>query len=88
MIKKIKIFLVSILWFFLNKKNIGDNGERVVIEYYNMNYDKFSIFQKSHYKRYEFAQKQLKPYMIVGDFACGSRNTEKTQRLIFHAKIF
>ena len=52
--------------------NLENNGERMDINYYNMNYNSFNIYQKSHYKRYEFASGLLSVEDIVGDMACGS----------------
>jgi 2-polyprenyl-3-methyl-5-hydroxy-6-metoxy-1,4-benzoquinol methylase len=52
--------------------NLENNGERMDINYYNMNYNNFDIYQKSHYKRYEMVRTQLKENYIVGDMACGS----------------
>lgn len=53
-------------------KNLENGGERVDIDFYNLNYEFFNIFQKSHYKRYEFAISQLQENEVVGDMACGS----------------
>lgn len=53
-------------------KNLENDGERMDIDFYNMNYNLFDIYQKSHYKRYEFAVTQLNENDIVGDMACGS----------------
>lgn len=52
--------------------NLENNGERMDINYYNMNYDSFDIYQKSHYKRYEMAKKLIKEEYVVADMACGS----------------
>lgn len=52
--------------------NLENDGERMDIDYFNMNYDFFDIYQKSHYKRYEFASTLVKPTDVVGDMACGS----------------
>lgn len=52
--------------------NLENNGERMDIDYYNMNYDNFDIYQKSHYKRYELAKTLVEKDFIVGDMACGS----------------
>jgi cyclopropane fatty-acyl-phospholipid synthase-like methyltransferase len=52
--------------------NLENGGERMDINYYNMHYDNFDIYQKSHYKRYEFAKTLLSEDDIVGDMACGS----------------
>ena len=42
------------------------------INFYNMNYNNFDVYQKSHYKRYEFVKNFLETKDSVGDFACGS----------------
>jgi 2-polyprenyl-3-methyl-5-hydroxy-6-metoxy-1,4-benzoquinol methylase len=52
--------------------NLENDGERMDINYYNMNYNNFNIYQKSHYKRYEMARTQVKENYVVGDMACGS----------------
>lgn len=52
--------------------NLENDGERMDINYYDMNYNNFNIYQKSHYKRYEMARTQVKKDFIVGDMACGS----------------
>jgi len=48
-----------------------NNGERIYIDYLNMNYENFDIYQKSHFKRYIYAKDLIKN-KIVGDFACGT----------------
>lgn len=53
-------------------KNLENNGERMDINFYNMNYDSFDMYQKSHYKRYELATKIVEKDDVVGDMACGS----------------
>jgi len=53
-------------------KNLENNGERMDINFYNMNYDAFDMYQKSHYKRYELATTLINEDDIVGDMACGS----------------
>jgi 2-polyprenyl-3-methyl-5-hydroxy-6-metoxy-1,4-benzoquinol methylase len=52
--------------------DLENDGERMDINYYDMNYNNFNIYQKSHYKRYEMARTQVKENYIVGDMACGS----------------
>lgn len=54
------------------KKKLDGDGERVDINYYKMKYDKFDMYQKSHFHRYKFAQNYIKSNDVVGDFACGS----------------
>lgn len=52
--------------------NLENGGERMDINYYNMNYEYFDMYQKSHFKRYEFVKQFLNSNDEVGDFACGS----------------
>lgn len=52
--------------------NLENNGERMDINYYNLNYNTMDIYQKSHFKRYEFAKNLLQRDHIVGDMACGT----------------
>lgn len=52
--------------------NLENDGERMDIDYYNMDYNKFDCYQKSHYKRYEMAKTLVKENDVVGDMACGS----------------
>jgi 2-polyprenyl-3-methyl-5-hydroxy-6-metoxy-1,4-benzoquinol methylase len=56
----------------INTVNLENDGERMDINYYNMNYDNFDIYQKSHYKRYEAARALMREDFVVGDMACGS----------------
>jgi len=57
-----------------NKSNpLGDNGERVDIALTEkVNFNKLDIYQKNHWKRYEFAETCVKKEDVVGDFACGT----------------
>lgn len=52
--------------------NLENNGERMDIDFYNMNYERFDMYQKSHYRRYEMACNLVDPNDIIGDMACGS----------------
>jgi 2-polyprenyl-3-methyl-5-hydroxy-6-metoxy-1,4-benzoquinol methylase len=52
--------------------NLENDGERMDIDYYNMNYNNFDMYQKSHFKRYEMAKTQVEKNYVVGDMACGS----------------
>lgn len=52
--------------------NLENGGERMDINFFNMNYDLFDVYQKSHYKRYEFACNFINDEDVVGDLACGS----------------
>jgi len=52
---------------------LGGNGERVDIEFNSkIDYEKLDIYQKSHIKRYDFANSQIGLGSICGDFACGT----------------
>lgn len=53
-------------------KNIENNGERMDINFYNMDYNAFDMYQKSHYKRYELAFDLIEKGDVVADMACGS----------------
>jgi 2-polyprenyl-3-methyl-5-hydroxy-6-metoxy-1,4-benzoquinol methylase len=57
-----------------NRSNpLGGNGERVDITYTNkLEFDNLDLYQKSHYKRYEFALGEIADEEICGDFACGT----------------
>lgn len=57
-----------------NRSNpLGGNGERVDINYSNpVSFDALDVYQKSHYRRYEFAKKIIQPGSVCGDFACGT----------------
>jgi 2-polyprenyl-3-methyl-5-hydroxy-6-metoxy-1,4-benzoquinol methylase len=37
-----------------------------------MNFNGLDMYQKSHFRRYEFAKKVIQPDAITGDFACGT----------------
>jgi len=56
----------------MEKINLENDGERMDIDYYSMDYNSFDTYQKSHYKRYEFALTKLGVDDVVGDMACGS----------------
>jgi cyclopropane fatty-acyl-phospholipid synthase-like methyltransferase len=58
--------------FLKKRKNLEGGGERMDINFYKMNYNKFDMYQKSHYKRYIYAQGYVNTGDVVGDFACGS----------------
>lgn len=57
-----------------NKSNpLGGDGERVDIQLQKkFNSEKFDIYQKNHFKRYEFAKDIISIGDICGDFACGT----------------
>lgn len=53
--------------------SLENRGERIDIDYRNrINFKKFNIYQKAHYKRYEFARSVIPFGKIVGDMACGT----------------
>ncbi len=57
-----------------NKSNpLGGNGERVDITYKpNIDFSKLDMYQKSHFRRYQFATDLISIGDICGDFACGT----------------
>jgi 2-polyprenyl-3-methyl-5-hydroxy-6-metoxy-1,4-benzoquinol methylase len=52
--------------------NLENDGERMDIDFYRMDYGSFDACKKTHYRRYEFASSQLDGEDVVGDMACGS----------------
>lgn len=55
------------------KNSLGGNGERVDIQLKdNLKFDYLDMYQKSHYKRYEFAYGMIDEGLVCGDFACGT----------------
>lgn len=65
-LKKIKNRIKNIL-------SLSNKGERVDINKNKIqNFEDFDIYQKSHIKRYEFAELLIDKNDIVGDFACGT----------------
>jgi 2-polyprenyl-3-methyl-5-hydroxy-6-metoxy-1,4-benzoquinol methylase len=53
--------------------DITSNGERVDIVYDgHVNFAKLDMYQKSHFRRYQFACRMLQREAIVGDMACGT----------------
>ena len=69
-----KIFLFKGETYDFNKSNpLGNNGERVDIQLQKaFNFDKLDIYQKNHFKRYEFAKDIITVGSVCGDFACGT----------------
>lgn len=57
-----------------NKSNpLGGNGERVDINLNKpINVDSLDVYQKNHFKRYEFAKEIVTKDDVCGDFACGT----------------
>ena len=57
----------------LQKINLDGGGERVDIFYgENIVFDCLDMYQKNHYRRYEFAKSVISPGKVIGDFACGT----------------
>lgn len=56
------------------EQNLENHGERVEIDYRTgqVDYDSLDMYQKSHYRRYEYAASILEKQGITGDFACGT----------------
>jgi 2-polyprenyl-3-methyl-5-hydroxy-6-metoxy-1,4-benzoquinol methylase len=57
-----------------NKSNpLGGDGERVDIQIKEgLLYKELDMYQKSHFKRYEFANELIHDNDVCGDFACGT----------------
>src|SRR5208337_4782546 len=52
---------------------LGENGERVDIRLdHRVKFEELDIYQKSHWKRYEFASSLVDVGDVCGDFACGT----------------
>lgn len=51
---------------------LDNDGERVDLNYYCSNYNDLDIYQKSHWRRYEFATALLDANDYVADMACGT----------------
>ena len=73
MIIKILNNISHILINIKDRLSLTDKGERVDINYNeNKRFEEFDIYQKNHFKRYEYAKQILNQGDIVGDFACGT----------------
>jgi len=58
---------------FFRPFRINGDGERVHIDYRTpLAFENMDMYQKSHIRRYEFAQKYVQNTMTCGDFACGT----------------
>ncbi|WP_131535914.1 class I SAM-dependent methyltransferase [Pedobacter nototheniae] len=69
----LKRVIKKIIKILFPTKKFDDRGERVDIYYKDkIGFDKFDIYQKSHYRRYEFAAQIISANNYVGDFACGT----------------
>ena len=58
----------------LLKRDLTGDGERVEIDLTDKRrgYDQFDMYEKSHFRRYQFACSFLSPHMFIGDLACGT----------------
>lgn len=63
----------AILRRLVVKSELEGDGERVDINYSGkIKFDGLDMYQKSHYRRYEFARSVITPGEATGDFACGT----------------
>ncbi len=63
----------SVAYDFNISNPLGGNGERVdILLNKDIDFDKLDIYQKNHWRRYEFAREIIEPNHICGDFACGT----------------
>ena len=69
-----KVFGLFKPQYDFNRSNpLGGNGERVDILFKDgLDYKKLDMYQKSHFKRYEFARELIRENDVCGDFACGT----------------
>ena len=52
--------------------NLENDGERMDINYYKIDYNNLDVYQKSHYKRYVYAKSLIQKDEYVADMACGT----------------
>lgn len=58
---------------FNTSNPLGGNGERVDIQMNNnVDFNLLDVYQKNHWRRYEFALQKIEPGDVCGDFACGT----------------
>lgn len=71
---KAKKLLLRILgWFSSQPLKFDLSGERVDILYTDdVEFDSLDMYQKSHFKRYEFSADLVQAGDVCGDFACGT----------------
>ncbi len=58
----------------VQEQSLENHGERVEIDYREgqVDYESLNMYQKSHYRRYEYAASIIDQHGITGDFACGT----------------
>jgi len=73
-LKKIfKKFKATEIYDFNKSNPLGGNGERIDIQNgFKINYESLDLYQKNHFKRYEFAKTIITKDEVCGDFACGT----------------
>lgn len=72
-IKNIVNRVKKVLAFRSTYPCLDDGGERVDIYYSkSVDFDRLDMYQKSHYRRYEFAREFVPRGSVCGDFACGT----------------
>jgi len=73
-IKRIILGNTQVLKYDFNKSNpLGDNGERVDIQLNaKVSFRTMDMYQKNHWKRYQFAKTIINTGDICADFACGT----------------
>ena len=69
-----KIIRPNIEIYDFNKSNpLGGDGERVDIQLQRpFNFETLDMYQKNHFRRYEFAKEIVTNGDVCGDFACGT----------------
>lgn len=74
MVNKLKRVLKTFKMAFVRpQKKFDLTGERVDILYNkHINFESLDLYQKSHYRRYEFALSLIDEKSVCGDFACGT----------------
>lgn len=77
-LKRIRLLVkqndVNLKVYDFNKSNpLGGDGERVDIQLQKpFNFEKLDMYQKNHFRRYEFAKEIVGFGDVCGDFACGT----------------
>jgi 2-polyprenyl-3-methyl-5-hydroxy-6-metoxy-1,4-benzoquinol methylase len=68
------LFKRKVKSYDFNESNpLGGDGERVDIQLNKpFNFSSLDMYQKNHFKRYEFAYEHINKGDICGDFACGT----------------